>query len=208
MRRHSPAHDVITFGDCGRLHFMAFGIHTTRAPQSAFAMPNRKTSSKAFSKASCVHPSSSASAARPARNKPGIGPVCGPVRRNSHRPCPEGGMGDSVRNFSSPHMRTSILRYRFSAISVVPLLRDQPSAVDRRVGAGPAPPPPHCSDSCCPERVLDSAVNPSQHHLAGSEFTRGHKLPRALIRRDFRFGSASKPLECRNQPLNAIGDES
>lgn len=86
IRSSSVAQDLTTFGDAGSLCFIAFGIQTTLLLQSAFAMPSRKTSAKALSKASCDQPSPSANPARPARNSPGTEVVCGPVIRYSHSP--------------------------------------------------------------------------------------------------------------------------
>ncbi|HAJ7160221.1 TPA: hypothetical protein HNO20_25530 [Escherichia coli] len=71
----------MTFIEFGGLCFAAFGSQKTLALISAFTMPSFMASPKAKSKASISHPNSSAIAARPALNNPGIIPVNGLVSR-------------------------------------------------------------------------------------------------------------------------------
>ncbi|SUB72188.1 Uncharacterised protein [Pluralibacter gergoviae] len=87
LRSHSGSnsnartHDLMTFTDVGGLCLAALGSQKTRAWMSALTIPSDLASPKAKSKASTSQPSSSAKAARPALNSPGIIPVNGPVSR-------------------------------------------------------------------------------------------------------------------------------
>jgi len=107
---HAGRQLLTTLGDSGLLYLIAFGIHTTRALQSAFASPLWKTPSKAFLKADTFHPNSSAKAISPAWNRPGTLLVCGPVNKKIQRYFPEGDGEDRSRNLPSPHIRVSIFR--------------------------------------------------------------------------------------------------
>src|ERR1035437_4537363 len=101
---------LTTLGLSGWLYLIAFGTHTTCAFQSASASPLRESSPKASWKASALHSNSSAKAISPARHKPGMLFVWGPVNRKIKRYFPEGPGDDSSRNLLSAHMRVSILR--------------------------------------------------------------------------------------------------
>src|SRR3990172_1720657 len=106
----NSAHDVTTLGDCGGLCVMAFGSHTTRASQSAFAIPFDKTSPKASRKAFSGQPISSARPASPMRINPGNEVVHGPVSRYIQRLCAFGCGLLREMNLSSAHMLTSTFR--------------------------------------------------------------------------------------------------